>query len=186
MTGGYAATSPGLQLQPLGVTVSRHEMSRDPSVQSRFGTSKVRTGCQTCKSRRIKCDEGQSECARCIKNGRVCGPSNAAARTLKLVHYRATPARAPISKPSIDMAEKRLLHDFRTWTELELAGVHNPELWLWNTVHFAASEPAIKHAVLGLAALHRQFRTGGNIAALDEKVAYALHCPRTFTPYQWG
>lgn len=30
-------------------------------------------GCQTCKKRRIKCDEGQPSCSRCLRAGRQCG-----------------------------------------------------------------------------------------------------------------
>lgn len=30
-------------------------------------------GCQTCKARRIKCDQGEPECQRCLRSRRVCG-----------------------------------------------------------------------------------------------------------------
>ena len=38
----------------------------------RLGSRKRRTGCTTCKARRIKCDEGKPGCERCQKAGRKC------------------------------------------------------------------------------------------------------------------
>jgi hypothetical protein len=35
--------------------------------------SKVRTGCSTCKQRKVKCDETRPECLRCTKAGKLCG-----------------------------------------------------------------------------------------------------------------
>ncbi|KAK0763330.1 hypothetical protein N5P37_004317 [Trichoderma harzianum] len=34
--------------------------------------SKVRSGCGTCKRRKLKCDEGKPECERCVKSGIQC------------------------------------------------------------------------------------------------------------------
>lgn len=34
---------------------------------------RTKTGCQTCRTRRIKCDEGKPECRNCIKSKRQCG-----------------------------------------------------------------------------------------------------------------
>jgi hypothetical protein len=33
---------------------------------------RTKTGCQTCRSRRIKCDEGKPECNNCVKSKRQC------------------------------------------------------------------------------------------------------------------
>jgi hypothetical protein len=41
---------------------------------------RTKTGCQTCRSRRIKCDEGKPECHNCIKSKRQCGGCPRAAR----------------------------------------------------------------------------------------------------------
>jgi Fungal Zn(2)-Cys(6) binuclear cluster domain len=37
--------------------------------KKRVGRPKVKTGCITCKVRRVKCDENRPECCRCIKFG---------------------------------------------------------------------------------------------------------------------
>lgn len=43
-----------------------------PPVKRRATHAKARTGCLTCKKRRVKCDEAKPHCARCIKSGHRC------------------------------------------------------------------------------------------------------------------
>ncbi|KAM3513293.1 hypothetical protein MY11210_003069 [Beauveria gryllotalpidicola] len=45
----------------------QNEPNKKPSVRKR-----TKTGCLTCRKRRIKCDEGRPTCANCIKSKRVC------------------------------------------------------------------------------------------------------------------
>jgi hypothetical protein len=52
--------------------------------------------------------------------------------------------------------------------------VHNPEFWLRYVVYIAISEPAIKHAILGLTALHERFRAKQSLELLEKDTAYAL------------
>ncbi|KAF5518232.1 Arginine metabolism regulation protein II [Colletotrichum aenigma] len=40
---------------------------------ARKESQKVRTGCLTCKFRKIKCDERKPDCLRCAASGRPCG-----------------------------------------------------------------------------------------------------------------
>ena len=40
--------------------------------RSRASKPKVRTGCLTCKIRRVKCDEGKPACQKCTSTGRKC------------------------------------------------------------------------------------------------------------------
>ncbi|KAI1776246.1 hypothetical protein F4818DRAFT_374997 [Hypoxylon cercidicola] len=43
-----------------------------PPVKRRANHAKVRTGCVTCKNRRVKCDERKPSCLRCEKSGYLC------------------------------------------------------------------------------------------------------------------
>ncbi|KAI0540146.1 hypothetical protein GGR58DRAFT_461749 [Xylaria digitata] len=43
-----------------------------PPVKRRATHAKARTGCLTCKRRKVKCDEAKPTCARCIKSGHRC------------------------------------------------------------------------------------------------------------------
>ena len=149
-------------------------MSLDPSVQSRFGGSKVRTGCLTCKARHLKCDEGKPSCARCIKGGRICRQPESTATAMRIVHYVSAPRRPPSTYPSLDEDERHYLHHFRTRTALDLAGVYNPDFWLRYTVHLVTAESAIKHAVIALAALHWKFEQNMNMSLAGHDIQYAL------------
>ncbi|KAI0199320.1 hypothetical protein F4808DRAFT_471619 [Astrocystis sublimbata] len=44
----------------------------EPAKQRRAAHSKARTGCLTCKRRRVKCDEAKPRCARCVKAELTC------------------------------------------------------------------------------------------------------------------
>ncbi|KAL5315156.1 hypothetical protein ACEPPN_017807 [Leptodophora sp. 'Broadleaf-Isolate-01'] len=44
----------------------------EKSLKGRAGKPKVRTGCKTCKRRKVKCDEGKPGCLRCLKFGTDC------------------------------------------------------------------------------------------------------------------
>ncbi|KAK8140838.1 hypothetical protein G3M48_001671, partial [Beauveria asiatica] len=44
----------------------------DPSQRQKRWTPRVRTGCYTCRTRRIKCDEAQPTCKRCRIRGIRC------------------------------------------------------------------------------------------------------------------
>ncbi|KAI0439377.1 hypothetical protein F4803DRAFT_564580 [Xylaria telfairii] len=43
-----------------------------PPVKRRAAHAKARTGCVTCKRRKVKCDEAKPNCARCTKSGHRC------------------------------------------------------------------------------------------------------------------
>ncbi|KAI0377967.1 hypothetical protein F5Y04DRAFT_168812 [Hypomontagnella monticulosa] len=43
-----------------------------PPVKRRAAHAKVRTGCITCKNRRVKCDEKKPSCNRCQRSGHLC------------------------------------------------------------------------------------------------------------------
>ncbi|KAG4424225.1 hypothetical protein IFR04_002629 [Cadophora malorum] len=44
----------------------------EKGLKGRAGKPKVRTGCKTCKRRKVKCDEGKPGCLRCLKFGTEC------------------------------------------------------------------------------------------------------------------
>ncbi|CAK7224964.1 hypothetical protein SCUCBS95973_005697 [Sporothrix curviconia] len=60
--------------------------------------AKVKTGCRTCKRRKVKCDEGRPACARCVSTGRACegygiwGGGNIGAARNAVPATTATPA----------------------------------------------------------------------------------------------
>ncbi|KAI3339754.1 hypothetical protein F4824DRAFT_507994 [Ustulina deusta] len=54
-----------------------------PPVKRRATHAKARTGCLTCKRRRVKCDEAKPTCARCAKSGHGCAGYEASSGTVR-------------------------------------------------------------------------------------------------------
>ena len=91
-----------------------------------------------------------------------------------MVHYVSVRTRTLTLWPDLDEKEQRLFYGFQTRTGQELAGVHNAEFWLRYVVHIGLSEPAIKHAIIGIASLHQEFRSSKKLTPLDEGTPYTL------------
>ncbi|PMD58570.1 uncharacterized protein K444DRAFT_531619 [Hyaloscypha bicolor E] len=54
-----------------------------PARQRRASKPKVKTGCNNCKNRRVKCDETRPQCNKCVRSGRHCDGYPAYKRTVE-------------------------------------------------------------------------------------------------------
>jgi hypothetical protein len=75
-----------------------------------------------------------------------------------MIHYVVKVPRDPSSFPNWTALEKRALEFFRSRTSTELAGCMISELWSSFILQAAYHSSAIKHAVIGLGALHEGFQ----------------------------
>ncbi|KAK0643687.1 hypothetical protein B0T16DRAFT_187807 [Cercophora newfieldiana] len=139
---------------------------------SRSGRGRVKSGCRTCKLRKIKCDEGRPACSRCISTGRVCegygiwgGGGAVLSNHLQLgLSTGSTPcmlipqslAVVPTAMAASTSEEKLVFEWFRNRAAKKLQG--SLVLNFWDTLLLQASltEPAIYHAVLALSCVHKQ------------------------------
>ena len=129
----------------------------------RFGGSKVKTGCVTCKSRRVKCDEKRPICSQCQHRKIPCeGYQHPAAsrgpprNTFVLVSF----IRPPIDPlPALDAREKRSLDFFASQTSPGLAG-HEDGFsscrWSKAIVQRACCDAAVRYATIAVGAIHEQ------------------------------
>ncbi|KAF7546310.1 hypothetical protein G7Z17_g8535 [Cylindrodendrum hubeiense] len=131
------------------------------------GMTIVKGAQKWCKVRRVKCDETKPACRRCQTTGRKCdgyleGNSNlsgralaAAARKLPLI---GPLSQALISSPSSRWSGDYMLFDFfRTQTAPASANFMPSQFWTRELMQLAQSEPAVWHAIVTLAALHRRW-----------------------------
>ncbi|KAF1986675.1 trimeric LpxA-like protein [Aulographum hederae CBS 113979] len=65
MSTPVATPAPGMELTAAGVHV-------DPKKRKRVFSNRTKTGCQTCRKRKKKCDEAKPECNNCTRGGFVC------------------------------------------------------------------------------------------------------------------
>ncbi|KAI1418392.1 hypothetical protein F5Y13DRAFT_149084 [Hypoxylon sp. FL1857] len=160
--------------------------------------TKVKSGCRTCKTRRVKCDEGWPVCLRCLSTGRVCegygiwgGGAN---------HYGRRPTGPDSSKclrafyaPTLIKAgnkeENQQLEWFTYRTAFKLPGVFRFPFWDMLVFQAASSEPAVLHAVLALSGAHRgeslTIQTPATKDAPDEQEQFTLqHYSKAITHLQ--
>lgn len=132
----------------------------DKSRKKRF-SSKVKTGCETCKKRRIKCDEGKPTCVNCNRGGRRCeGYQSATPNFYWFEHDGKGTKNNGVSSVarSVDLkygaeGDKALLDLFLNKTAVELVKFSNPYFWYTLVPQASWSHDGIRQAVaaVGLA-----------------------------------
>ncbi|KAK3316535.1 hypothetical protein B0H66DRAFT_297250 [Apodospora peruviana] len=127
---------------------------------------KVKTGCRTCKTRKVKCDEGRPACRRCILTSRVCegygiwGGGNIETRkTHKPLDNRLTLRRNPPDQV-LDVAEHGWVEWFRCRTAVKLQGPFVSHFWEGLVLSASRHEPAVFHAMLALSSHHKRVSIG--------------------------
>ncbi|KAK6827435.1 hypothetical protein PG987_010776 [Apiospora arundinis] len=131
-----------------------------PATTSKPRKLKVKSGCRTCKIRKVKCDEGRPACERCLSTGRVCdgygvwgGGGNSA-------------------------AEQDCFEWFSCKASTKLQGIFCITFWSQLLPQACINEPAIMHAVLALSSTHQKnvISVGepSPCSALDKSDEFAL------------
>lgn len=138
--------------------------------RKRACTSKVRTGCITCKERRVKCDEVKPTCRRCARAGQTCKgymPLLSEPRPPKPepVIRRLLPRQAPSQSSGLAITVGRALPSirlegcdvlyfdfFRSEAVKELSGYNSSSFWSRTVLCETLTNPCIRHAILALGA----------------------------------
>ncbi|ETN45561.1 uncharacterized protein HMPREF1541_09393 [Cyphellophora europaea CBS 101466] len=123
---------------------------------SQLGKPKSTTGCRTCKSRRVKCDEQKPACARCIKAGRQClgyapwrqlGPSSKSPSPRVLTPFRA-------ANEEEDLYFRIFLEDGRKQSVV----ASDVDFWKTLVPQLSEADPAIRYAAIAVGAFMMQRR----------------------------
>ncbi|KAF7543080.1 hypothetical protein G7Z17_g11030 [Cylindrodendrum hubeiense] len=134
-----------LSISPQGISPSP-----SPKPSGRKGSKKVRTGCVTCKIRKVKCDEAKPHCLRCIRTGRQCDGYTASSGS--------TPEPLALSSvPGVGFSSEQETHAFdyyRARSAKVLSGAIDASFWGGLVLKLSATEPAIRHAILAVSSLH--------------------------------
>ncbi|KAK0649981.1 hypothetical protein B0T16DRAFT_410985 [Cercophora newfieldiana] len=142
--------------------------------------SKTRTGCGTCKARKVKCDEAKPVCRRCASTGRHCdgylsnSPSPAPGSSPSAL-VTATPSHLPLFDSS---EEKRSFRYFQVQASKQLGGSFHGSFWGREVMQAAIHHPPIRHLVVALGAAYEASEAGLGLHC--EKVEFALQqCNRS-------
>jgi hypothetical protein len=161
--------------------------------RKRRGTKRSRTGCLTCKLRKVKCDEARPICNRCITFGIGCDGYDAPrvqtkASVKAVVHqplqrqksYQILPA--PPRRWSLESDLERLhLKAFETDIAPELAGVFDSAFWSGVVLQASHGESFVRSTIMALSA----FGTAERIATQNALVA-GRHREFALIQYQKG
>lgn len=130
-------------------------MTTDPDVvlkKTRESTSKVRTGCSTCKARRVKCDEAKPICRRCAIGSRKC-----VYNTVRVAPSRnvITIYLPPTQVQPVLFSNYRGLDFFHHNLAAKLDGKFDSKFWSKLVLQLSHSEPSIRHAVSAISIIYQ-------------------------------
>ncbi|PYH47166.1 Zn(II)2Cys6 transcription factor, partial [Aspergillus saccharolyticus JOP 1030-1] len=119
-----------------------------------------RTGCRTCRIRRIKCDESPEKCRNCTSTGRLCDGYELyrlpmSARPKKNRFLLTSPPVSAHIRWAATSDERRCLSFFCNRTIPDATGYYDTHLWEQFVFQMANLEPAVCHAVIALGAAHQ-------------------------------
>ncbi|RAL07073.1 Zn(II)2Cys6 transcription factor domain-containing protein [Aspergillus homomorphus CBS 101889] len=120
---------------------------------------KVKSGCITCRIRRIKCDETKPSCTRCTSTGRNCDGYDELAikQVIKPQHVVQMPsAWDQVSGSTVEIKNFAF---FRSVTTADLAGFFDVGFWTGKLLQLSHQYPALWHAMTALACVHHEFIT---------------------------
>ncbi|KAF3769807.1 hypothetical protein M406DRAFT_86615 [Cryphonectria parasitica EP155] len=130
----------------------------------RKGSIKTKTGCFTCKARKVKCDEAKPHCRRCSTTGRPCAypppPTGQAAYswdellTLGVSTAMTLKRRTPIGLYGADQTERRALEFFRLQVAPVLSRHSSGGVWKQLACQVGQQEPAVRHALACISSLY--------------------------------
>ncbi|EXJ64471.1 hypothetical protein A1O7_00807 [Cladophialophora yegresii CBS 114405] len=162
----------------------------NPIRRKRPFLSKTRTGCLTCKVRKVKCDEEKPACRRCTSTGRKCdgyapapASSSVSATRSKSLSVRSSssssssnstsPSRraSPRRPPSADLfaseAERRSFAYFETRAchDLSLGGSFHGQFWAREVLQAAVHYPSTRHLVVAIGAAFEAFQESAVVSS---------------------
>ncbi|PVH74651.1 hypothetical protein DL98DRAFT_603390 [Cadophora sp. DSE1049] len=169
-TSSSSSTSPSVE-----VVLTERPATIANTSKTRKSKPKVRTGCLTCKARRVKCDEAKPECHRCLKAGLTCDgykqPTKSVHRSRqrqiilpkKVAIPRAATAVAPLRRIYSgvgfeDPLDGQCFRIFLEETAREVSGTFPNSLWGRLIPQISEVEPFVRHAVIAIGALGKESR----------------------------
>ena len=138
---------------------------------------KVRTGCSTCRARRVKCDEGKPGCRRCSDFGVECGGYNrpAVSKTMRsplpidrtqrvealTTQDLTTKSPPPRISETVSVLklfgkpeEQRALSVYLSTVAVAISEFSSPSFWQNLIPQASWAHPGIKHALIALTSRH--------------------------------
>ncbi|OOF91584.1 hypothetical protein ASPCADRAFT_134130 [Aspergillus carbonarius ITEM 5010] len=120
-----------------------------------------KTGCRTCRARRVKCDELPGACRNCTSTGRVCEGYDVYRLPVRRTRRETVSEGLVLTQTptglrwKVTSDERRCLSFFKHRTIPDLVGLYDSSLWQKLVLQLSHAEPAVHHSVVALAATHQ-------------------------------
>ncbi|KAE9362718.1 hypothetical protein N431DRAFT_490461, partial [Stipitochalara longipes BDJ] len=145
----------------MDATISSHNSKQ---AQSRRHLPKTRTGCGTCKIRRVKCGEEKPHCRRCITFGSICDGYGHLYRKTQMGQPKCKAIRAlqpkssqvvknPFATQFQNEKESWYFDKFCSKTSYEILPDFNSRTLRQMLLQASQEDPAIRHIIVALGAL---------------------------------
>ncbi|KAK8101110.1 hypothetical protein PG999_011484 [Apiospora kogelbergensis] len=129
--------------------------------RKRASKPKVRTGCDTCKKRRVKCDERKPHCVRCEKLNHKCAYTGGAeAKSPKDSSPDSSCRSSPVHETGTLFYQPRCYNlnsreglYFELYQSKIAKKLAYPELWYRSVLRESVRDKTVRHAVLAIGAL---------------------------------
>ncbi|KAL3492155.1 hypothetical protein BJX62DRAFT_250911 [Aspergillus germanicus] len=144
-----------------------HDPTPSAVTRVRAAGKRSRTGCRTCRVRRVKCDETPVACHNCTSTGRKCDGYDAQRlpRDRKKSADKNKPSIQADVGRTIDWAitsdERQCFAYFHGHTIPTLLQFFDSTLWQKHVLQLARYEPPVYHAIVALSAIHRNSESNG-------------------------
>ncbi|KAF7197424.1 Sterol regulatory element-binding protein ECM22 [Pseudocercospora fuligena] len=141
----------------------------------RLNHKKARTGCQRCKARKVKCDEGRPKCAACTRHNVVCEYVEPAPRRTDQQTFPQAQAQQDAYQIGIAPNENldprleiKLMHQWTAYTCQTFSTAF--EFWRCQAPLFAMEHRMVLDAMFGLAALHASRQSPSQWIPMDGRM----------------
>ncbi|KAJ5374363.1 hypothetical protein N7517_006369, partial [Penicillium concentricum] len=122
---------------------------------NRIGGAKSRSGCKTCKIRRVKCGEEKPICLRCSSTGRKCEYGDPITSSPAFVSlHTAPPSYSMRVSPNSGCNERRAFEYYIQHASNGLGAGMNLDFWTKVAPQFCRTEPAVWDAIISISVLY--------------------------------
>ncbi|RDW73412.1 hypothetical protein BP6252_07319 [Coleophoma cylindrospora] len=142
---------------------------------ARRGSSKVRTGCFTCKIRKVKCDETRPNCRRCSGTGRKCDgyPPKRQGEYSWPELLDSKPTTLGLTNGT-SSEEARGLDFFRRVVAPAFSGHSSSYFWTQLVAQIGQQEPAVHHAVVAISSMYEQMSITHHSSLESPRARFAI------------
>ncbi|CEJ83189.1 hypothetical protein VHEMI03210 [[Torrubiella] hemipterigena] len=151
------------------------------ATKTRRSTLRTRTGCMTCRKRRIRCDETRPACLKCVAARWECDgyPTTAPPQPLLHITSYAIPFQVVGSQK-----DRQMLHYFCVQGSHDIAGFVGADFWTKTVLRESRDNRIIRAALVALSSLQLEYTTTSPTSGYATRARAYAATPETIIQYE--